>query len=77
MSLRTTRILAGAYFVLMAVAVTWPAAVPAARIEPLVLGLPFSFFWPAAWVACAVPVLYGLDRVEKRHRDADERRGDG
>ena len=69
MRLETARFLAGAYFVVAAVAVTWPGALPAARIEPSVFGLPFAFFWPAAWVAVAVPVLYLLDRVERRHRD--------
>jgi hypothetical protein len=46
--------------------------VPFARIRPMVFGLPFSFFWPAAWIAMAVPVLYGLDRVERRHRDGED-----
>lgn len=68
MSRHTARLLTGAYFVVMLVAVIWPGAVPASRVEPTVLGLPFSFFWPALWVAGAVPVLWGLDRVEGRHR---------
>lgn len=72
MTLRTARLLAGAYLILMALAVTWPGMVPFARIRPMVFGLPFSFFWPAAWIAVAVPVLYGLDRVERRHRDGGE-----
>lgn len=72
MSLRTARILTGTYFVLMAIALTWPGMVPFARIRPLVLGLPFGFFWGAAWIAVAVPVLYLLDRVERRHRRGEE-----
>lgn len=68
MTLRTARVLAGGYMVLMAVAVTWPGALPFARIHPMVLGLPFAFFWPAAWVAGALPVLWALERVERRHR---------
>lgn len=72
MSLRTARALTAVYFVLMAVAVTWPGAVPAARVEPYVFGLPFSFFWPAAWVAVSVLVLWLLDRVESRHRGGGE-----
>lgn len=68
MSLGAARALAGAYLVLMLLAVVWPGAVPAARVEPTVLGLPFSFAWPALWVAGAVPVLWALDRVEARHR---------
>ena len=73
MSLRTARLLAAGYMILMAVAVTWPGTVPFARIHPMVLGLPFSFFWPAAWVAGALPVLWGLDRLERRHREGGER----
>lgn len=73
MSLRTARLLTGAYLVLMAVAVTWPGMVPFARFEPQVLGLPFAFFWVAAWIALAVPVLWVLDRVESRYRDEGER----
>ena len=69
MTLRTARLITGAYLILMALAVTWPGMVPFARIRPMVFGLPFSFFWPAAWIAVAVPVLYALDRVERRHRD--------
>ena len=72
MPLKTARLLTGTYFVVAAIAVTWPGAVPAARIEPYVFGLPFAFFWPAAWVAAAVPVLYLLDRVERRYRDGGE-----
>lgn len=70
MSLRGARFLTGAYFTVMLLAVIWPGAVPAARVEPMVLGLPFSFFWPALWVACSVPVLWALDRVEGRHRES-------
>lgn len=69
MSLRAARLLASSYFLIMAVAVVWPVATVASRIEPMVLGLPFSFFWPVAWVAVSVPVLYALDRVEQRHRN--------
>ncbi len=72
MSLRTARFLTGTYLVLMAVAVTWPGMVPFARIRPMVLGLPFGFFWVAAWIAVAVLVLYLLDRVERRYRDEEE-----
>jgi len=71
-SLRTARLLTGTYLVLMAVAVTWPGMVPFARIRPMVLGLPFGFFWVAAWIAVAVLVLYLLDRVERRYRDEEE-----
>ena len=69
MSLRTARALAGTYFVLMAIFVTWPGLTPFARIEPLVLGLPFGMAWIAGWVAASAVVLTLLDRVEKRYRE--------
>jgi len=46
---------------------------PAARIRPLVLGLPFALFWPAVWIVGALVVLYLLDRVEARHRPGKNR----
>jgi len=67
-SLGAARALTVCYLLLMTAAVVWPGAVPASRIHPFVLGLPFSFFWPALWVALSAPVLYLLDRVERRHR---------
>lgn len=72
MSLKTARILASTYFVLALVFVTWPGIVPFARVEPLVLGLPFSMAWIAGWVAGSVPVLWLLDRVERRYREGDD-----
>ena len=75
MNLRTARIFAGTYLALMAVAVTWPGMVPFARIQPMVLGLPFGFFWVAAWIAVAVLVLYLLDRVERRYREDEGEEG--
>jgi hypothetical protein len=73
MSLGSARLLAAVYFTLMAVAVTWPGMLPAARIRPMVLGLPFAFFWGAAWIAMSVVVLWLLDRVERRHRRGGSR----
>lgn len=69
MSLRTARLLAVAYFLVMLAAVVWPGAMAASRVEPRILGLPFSFAWPALWVAGSVAVLAWLDRLEARHRD--------
>lgn len=68
MSLKTARSLTGLYLVAAMIAVTWPGLVPFARIEPLILGLPLSMAWIAAWVAGTVVVLYLLDRVERRYR---------
>jgi hypothetical protein len=72
MSLRAARTLTGLYFGLALLAMTWPGLVPFARIEPLVLGLPFSMAWIAAWISGSVLVLYLLDRVEERYRDQGE-----
>jgi hypothetical protein len=68
MSLRTARILTSIYLALALFFVTWPGLKPFARVEPLVLGLPFSM----AWIAGSVFVLYGLDRVERRYRDGED-----
>ena len=73
MSLKTARVLTGAYLVLAVYFVTWPGLVPFARIEPLILGLPFSMAWIAGWVAGVAIVLTLLDRVERRYREG----GDG
>ncbi len=66
--LRWHRVAAGAYFLLFAAAVTWPLYVPFNRIEPYVLGLPFSMVWVALWVAVGAGVLFLLDRAETRER---------
>ena len=71
MSLKVARTLTGAYFILAAIFMTWPGVLPFARIEPLVLGLPFSLAWIAAWISGSLVVLYLLDRVEKRYRDGE------
>lgn len=68
MSTRTARALATAYFILYALAVIWPGYLPFNRIEPEVLGLPFSMIWPTLWLVGAALVLLGLDRVEARER---------
>jgi len=72
MTLRTARALTVVYLALFLVAAIWPGVLVASRIHPFVFGLPFSFFWYAAWIAGAVPVLYLLDRVERRYRDGGE-----
>ena len=72
MSLRTARVLTSIYLVLALFFVTWPGLQPFARIEPLVLGLPFSMVWIAGWVAGSVLVLYGLDRIERQYRDGED-----
>ncbi len=62
------RALAVAFFLAFAIVVTWPGYVAFNRIEPLVLGLPFSMAWVALWVLVSILVLYLLDRAEARRR---------
>ncbi len=72
MKLKTARALTGAYLIAAMFFVTWPGFVPFARVEPKILGLPFSMAWVAGWVAGVAVVLTLLDRVERRHREGGE-----
>lgn len=49
---RDTKLAAGmsTYFLVCLLAMVWPGAAIANRIEPTILGLPFFFFWYVAWV---------------------------
>jgi hypothetical protein len=40
----------GIYFLVCTLAMIWPGAVVANRIEPMILGLPFFFFWYVFWI---------------------------
>lgn len=68
MQIRWVRLGVAAFFLLYLVAVTWPVATVFGRSEPLVLGLPFSFFWPALWIAMGGVALALLDRAEDEAR---------
>ncbi len=68
MPLGLARGLAATFLVAFAVAVTWPGMVPANRIYPLVLGLPFSLAWVAAWIVAGCLVLWMLHASETAHR---------
>ena len=68
MSIRLVRGAAVAFFLLFAVAVTWPGMLPGNRIFPLVLGLPFSMVWIAGWVVLSFLVLVALDLAERGER---------
>lgn len=59
----------GLFFLLFVLAVTWPGMIPGNRIFPLVLGMPVSMFWIAAWVVLSFLVLLFLDRAEGKHRE--------
>lgn len=68
MSIRLVRGGVVAFFVLFAVAVTWPGMLPGNRIFPLLLGLPFSMAWIAGWVVLSFLVLVALDAAEGKER---------
>ncbi len=55
--------LAAAYFIAMAVAVTFPGVVPFNTIRPFVLGVPFVFMWYMAWTLGALVVFLILHRT--------------
>lgn len=40
----------GLHFVLCTLAMIWPGALIANRVEPMILGLPFLFFWYILWM---------------------------
>lgn len=58
----------GAYALLAFAMLAWPGY-PAFgnRIEPLVLGIPFSLAWIVGWVVVSPFVLWAYDRAT--HRD--------
>lgn len=66
MSKRTVRVLFGVFLVVNLLVITYPAAVPFNRVEPLVLGLPFNLFWVALWVALGGLALLLLHLSERR-----------
>lgn len=69
MSVRFARALTLAYLVAYACAVTWPGMLPFNRIQPLILGLPFSMVWIAIWIIGGCLVLWMLDHVESSARE--------
>ncbi len=52
-----------AYFVAMAVAVTFPGLEPFNSIRPFVFGIPFVFAWAISWIVGALVVLALLYRA--------------
>ena len=68
-----TRWAVASFFLAYAAAVTWPGALPFNRIRPLVLGMPLSMAWVAAWLVLAFLALLLLDRAETREEDRRDR----
>lgn len=46
------------------------------RIHPIVLGLPFNFFWTVSWMVLTPVCLWGAYRIETR-RDLEAQREPG
>lgn len=68
MPVRLARGLTVGFLVAFAIAVTWPGMLPANRIHPLVLGLPFSLAWVAGWIVAGCLMLWMLHRAETADR---------
>lgn len=63
------RFLIGAYLALCTVALVWPGyALFGARVEPRLLGVPFSLVWVIGWLLATFVALgaYHLTRPEGR-----------
>ncbi len=65
MDVRAARRLVVAFFAAYTLALTYPGLLPVNRIRPFVLGLPFSIFWVASWVALSCLAFAWLWRAEK------------
>lgn len=46
------------------------------RIQPMILGLPFNFFWVIVWMIATPICLWGALRIETR-RELASQRGQG
>jgi len=77
MKLRVVPAFGIAYFVAMAVFLTYPGYVPFDRIRPFVFGLPFSLFWQVMWICGAVLVLTTVFLWETRVRARNGGPGEG
>jgi len=55
------------YCALVAVALTWPVyAWAGAKIEPRILGLPFSMGWVILWIVLTLAVLIAYELLGER-----------
>ena len=59
----------GIYFLVCTLAMILPGAVVANRIEPMILGLPFFFFWYVMWVFMVFVGCVILYRLEYGGRE--------
>ena len=63
---RFVNYLAFAYFVAMAIALTFPGITPFNTIRPLVFGVPFVFMWYLMWIFGALLVFTILHRTHSK-----------
>jgi hypothetical protein len=63
---------AAGFFLLFTAAVTWPGLIPFNRVQPTILGLPFTMAWIALWVVLSFVVLLLVDRLGDSSREGDE-----
>ncbi|MDW5378501.1 DUF3311 domain-containing protein [Halomonas sp. HP20-15] len=68
---KTYHALVGGHFVLCTLAMIWPGALIANRIEPTVFGLPFLFFWYILWMLVLFAGLWTAYRVRHGGRRHD------
>lgn len=47
------------------------------RIHPMVLGIPFNFFWVVSWMVLTPLCLWGAYRIETRRGIAGEGKREG
>ncbi len=66
MPLRTWRRITWIYYILFAIAVTWPVQALVNNPTPFVLGLPRQMAWAAGWVLGSLVVLWRLDAARTR-----------
>ena len=72
MPIGRARLLTGVWFLVATLCMVWPGATLFARIEPSMLGLPFSMASIVVWIVGSIVVLYLLDRVERRQAEDSE-----
>lgn len=60
------------YFAICALAMVWPGALVANRIEPMIIGLPFFLFWYVAWVFALFVGLVVAYRRDVKQEVGDE-----
>ena len=75
MNVRSARRLVVCYLVAYTILLTFPGVVPFNAIQPMVLGMPFNFFWLLLWIVLTPLCMWAAYRVEaSRSSEASPRR---